>query len=71
MLTSYDYPLLIEAGFKQGMTDTLLWKTDKDGNQWQAVVHVKNIDFIEHSPDLSVRQASRPLTPEEFTKRFT
>lgn len=50
MMTSLDRPLLYAAGWVHGLSDSILWGKDNEGNNWQAVEEAGYFLFAKQLP---------------------
>lgn len=70
-ITYFDLPVLIGRGFKFGLTDEVLWGTDKTGKDWQAWIQGKFITFSTRMPDSLTMESHRKMGRQEFDELFT
>lgn len=67
----FDLSTLMGLGFKFGITDEVLWGTDREGTEWQAVLEGQFFTFAPFDPKTKSTIGNHErMSHEEFSERF-
>lgn len=69
-ITAYDLPVLLHHKFKYGISQEVMWGTDREGNEWQAVEDGVYFKFGKLDKNKWIIPERTTMSREQFDNTF-